>query len=883
MVVPWMAAVLVWAAPASAAGFLAGASVVVTTPPLTTDAAATKAANDTFAAEFSRCPAGLGTTLGNWALQEPFVDLNGNKIWDDQPPEPYCDANGNGRWDGMYTSGGTGDQATGFRDDIEVRAFAISNGGKPVVIASVVQQGIFDFYTDQMRAQLPDALKKYAPHYSGPVPDLVVSANHNESSPDSVGIYGAGQTGLGAGVRSGIDEYFMRYLEAKVAQAAAEAVDSLQPAALYANQQTRPDLFAPPNPDTQLPHDAKVSIHLSRQFPTTVAKTNDDRTAAIDPKLGVLQARDASGKPIFTVMSLAAHNQEMGHANGTGTRHDFSSDWPGYFARTYDAAHGGVSMFLVGDNGSEEDPQSEPATGGGSESDGHTQAQQAVQAQQTGERFASIVSSLADTAVPLAPGAVSLHRQAFCVPLENNAFLALDQAGVFGMRQAYVCTPDGTPVAGAPSGSQQFRTFVSYTDIGPDLQLIANPGEAFPALMLGSPFGKEEESCDRPNPGVPTWHADAPFRFQVGLADDLIGYMIPAWGYYEPQAGVFPTQCTGTPGDDGRDPAGHKHKLETEGVGYTASNSVADHLVGLLDGHKDASARVGNGRYVLDGGTFSHWPTGAVGIMLPAAGATKLDAMSGTLVGAPDVAGVGGRAVDQTGVFMDYDGQPQAAPDITTRGMVVFAANGCVSRRYYVSVFDPLSGTGLGGAASRGQPATVNQNCAHSDGTQDDTNGGSGGGTAGTGSGSSGGGGGAGGTSGSGGAGNGARSGCIDRRRPTLRLGTHPAHVHRGRLTLHGQAGDRGCGKAAGRVQRVTLSIGKRGTKRSRASRCRFIAPGGRVTAPRSCAKPVLLLAKGTRAWRLSVKLPAGRWVARVRAIDAAGNASRTRSVAVHA
>src|SRR5204862_509687 len=115
----------------------------------------------------------------------------------DTPPEPYCDANGNGHWDGIYTSGGGG-PADGKHDDIDVRAVAIGSGtGKPVVYASVVQQGIFDFYTDAIRQLLKD---KY--HVDA---DLVVSADHNESSPDSVGIYGALQTGQGFGLSSDID------------------------------------------------------------------------------------------------------------------------------------------------------------------------------------------------------------------------------------------------------------------------------------------------------------------------------------------------------------------------------------------------------------------------------------------------------------------------------------------------------------------------------------------------------------------------------------------------------------------------------------------------------------------------------------------------------
>src|SRR5581483_7294408 len=90
------------------------------------------------------------------------------------------------------------------------------------------QIGIFDYYTEAARADLKNTY--------GVDADLVVSADHNESSPDSIGLYGALQTPAGVGIRSGIDEYYMSFLEDRIAHAAADAVHNLQPAGLYANQ-----------------------------------------------------------------------------------------------------------------------------------------------------------------------------------------------------------------------------------------------------------------------------------------------------------------------------------------------------------------------------------------------------------------------------------------------------------------------------------------------------------------------------------------------------------------------------------------------------------------------------------------------------------------------
>lgn len=322
-----------------------------------------------------------------------------------------------------------------------------------------------------------------------------------------------------------------------------------------------------------------------------------------------------------------------------------------------------------------------------------------------------MVDAAARHARPLASGRVALHRTDYCVPLENNGFLALYALGDFGQRSTYVCGPNGAPIAPSPVG-RDLRTYSSYADIGPDLQLLAAPGEDFPALMFGSPFGVEDESCNRPNPAVPGWHARAAFRFLVGLADDMLGYLIPAWGFYSSPPELFQdTSGCGLTSDptDSRDPAGHGHKLESESVGPTGSNAAADRLAGLLDREKDPHAHIVDGRYVLADGSLSHWPTGAVAVLA-----------GRELIGFPGVKRVGGRVVDATGVPMDYDGQPQAGPDVLTRGAMTFDTKGCASGRWYVSVFDKVDETKLGPVDQTGDTTPPDQTCSHDDGTQDD-------------------------------------------------------------------------------------------------------------------------------------------------------------------
>jgi hypothetical protein len=211
------------------------------------------------------------------------------------------------------------------------------------------------------------------------------------------------------------------------------------------------------------------------------------------------------------------------------------------------------------------------------------------------------------------------------------------------------------------------------------------------------------------------------------------------------------------------------------------------------------------------------------------------------------VNGVGGRAVDATGEFMDYDGQPQDGPIVITRGMEVFSPAGCVTSRFYVSVFDDLTGTGPGGPVTTGPAGAVNQACGREDGTQDDVS------AAGSGS-------------------QRTTQPCADRRRPRARI--RRVRLAGGRLRLRGRSSDLGCAGAKGRPARVVVSIRRRSGRL-----CRFVGPGGHLGHRRSCTRPLLLLARGTIDWRLSVRLHlrTGRYRVAVRAVDGSGNVSPAR------
>jgi len=629
--------------------FLVGAAKVDVTPP-PFDAAAD-------AAMFPTCPAAVFTGPRIFGLQEPYIDRDGSGFFNYDTDE-YCDANLNGRYDGMYSSGGADHLLEWVHDPIDARAIAIGDGAKWAIVVSVVSIGLFENQTKRMQAEVKAGLP------AGTDVTLVFSADHNESSPDSIGLYGAPDTGEGIGVNSGINDYYMAFLVDRAAEAALEAFRNAVPGRLRVAEALPP---------------ADLPTHLSQNFPTT---NDDGSAAAIDPKLRILQGVTALGAPVFTVLGLSAHNQQVGHASDSKVvtvggqtlrvNRAASGDWPGAFNAYLEGQGIGMPMFLVADNGSIEDPAQQPEV-----------SDVFLQAMRTGVGLGNAVLGALPQAQDLAFGPIVADQIEFCVPLENNLFLAAGEAGLFGDRQLYTnCMPTGRT-------GNEVLTGATVIDVGPDLQFVGHPSESFPALAVGSPWGIEEASCpDRPNPEVPAWHARARHRMEVGLANDLIGYLIPAWGWAT-DPGVAPTTCT-IDESTGKDPAGHKHKLESESVGFTAGNIVANNLAALLDQRPDSVAHIRLGRFVLPDGSLTRRAPGTVGVRLAAPGSTTLDPCADSFIAtSPDP--VNGLTPDQVGGFMDYDGQAQSAPDLLTRGMWAGGTAAAPAARYYVNVYPALA------------------------------------------------------------------------------------------------------------------------------------------------------------------------------------------------
>jgi len=633
-------------------GYLAGAAAVKITPP-----------NTGHRIGNLQCPALIWTGRRIWDYDEPFIDRNSNGEYN--IGEPFCDANHNGRYEGIWISGGVQHHAHSVLSDIWVRTFVVSDGTHIVAVSSVDTLGMFG--TDIEKA------RKLAKAQHANLSELIVSSDHNESSPDPIGIYGPAAQGQSAdfGTTSGVNDYYIDFLTRQIARSVTDALASMKPATLGVLETTAPTIV--PN----LNH-----------WPTTNRK--DDTTAtpppangridAWDPKVHILQARNAStGATIFTAVDYDAHVQNLGHSSDPAISHSITSDWVGYFNHDVEQQQGGTAIYLQGANGSIETPQV-PSR--------HNADEGTIErSQDIGQELAAVTNAALPGAQPLAPGPVGSRRDLFKAPLENQLFLAAFALGLFAHRTLALPPPDTSWPLGRPA----VATEVGVVHIGP-LDLIANPGEAFPALTKGSHWGTDEGCPTRPNPPVPSEHATASYRWDLGLADDMIGYLLPAWGW-DADRTVYVNPLDSCAFNDTSE-GGHHHSLEDESLGPTAGNYVATHLAALLD-RFDGGIRAANapGRYLFADGTLSRRPYVAPfapgGVVSPTQHAIGVVLSSGLVVMIPGVDAAGIYHARAHGVFVDFDGQAQQSADQSTRGVSLVEPGGGypAGRTVFVSVF----------------------------------------------------------------------------------------------------------------------------------------------------------------------------------------------------
>lgn len=625
-----LAAALPGAAAARVARFSVGAAVGDFTPPRSGAVAHDPA--DCVGA------AGRGVYTGRrtFAFEEPYVDAGHSGHYD--AGDPYVDCNADGRWDGNLLGGGGGSPRfyDHVLDQVGARALVVSNGRRTIAVEVVDQEGLFNVYQQRIRQQV--ARDGY--HLDG----IFVSATHDESAPDSLGLSGVNQA------TSSVNPYFVDYLVDRSAQAIERAYRRRRAATIR---------------------------YAEAIEPANLRQCWSSYPFVDDQLMPILQARDRRGRTIATLGDVSQHAETLGFNPDAGQAHAVSSDWPHFFRAALERHYGGVGIEMAGSVGSVESPEvfggaisrvpqrfvDEDHPAGCRTLFGapgkHVALGYRGETRAFGLDLAGAVqNALGRSAHPSRSATIGGARADICVPVDNVLFQAGGLAGVFAARPVYTanCKVRVPPVPNGSTEGTELLSQVATFRIG-DGSFVSVPGEVFPLTYLRSFQGPGDEA--HPGVALPPWlmpHLHTPYRFVDGLAEDMIGYIFPAGN-----AVGIPTATD--PGASGRDRFGCGHSDDSESASAQAGNIVGRALVRLLDAGGQRPERVLRGRYVLPSGRLSRDPLGGPQIKCDV---DRRFHFAGRAVAVWLPAG----AVFRPRAWLSLSGRTQREPDRNTRGYI---------------------------------------------------------------------------------------------------------------------------------------------------------------------------------------------------------------------
>jgi len=124
-----------------------------------------------------------------------------------------------------------------------------------------------------------------------------------------------------------------------------------------------------------------------------------------DPSIPVLRVDGASGTPIATLFSLAAHPTVLGPGNPS-----LSPDYPGAARERVEAQRGGVALFVAGPLGDQQ-PRLPTPTAGPEDLEAHQRS-----ARELGERLGALVVEAAELASPAEDAPVAFSESGYQPP-----------------------------------------------------------------------------------------------------------------------------------------------------------------------------------------------------------------------------------------------------------------------------------------------------------------------------------------------------------------------------------------------------------------------------------------------------------------------------------
>jgi len=453
---------------------------------------------------------------------ETFTDENMDKDW--QASEPYTDLNGNGRFDAVWMFGG-GRAAQGVTTDVEARAMAFIQGDMAIAIVYVDCIGLLAGDMDEIRALVADLNLDH----------VIIGATHAHDGPDTIGLWGPNLT------TTGRQPFVIEKLKAETAAAIREAVTS----AVAARMEIA---------STLLVNDPANPASLTDDF------NKDIRDPVIfDPTLTIARFINTNtNATIGTLVNWADHPEVAHFSESDGQT--LTAHYPHYlrdaveqgvatteskYATTDLAGLGGVTVFVQGALGGQigsirgthpPGPDGMPLT----EQNHEMERALGVNAAAKG------LTALATTGESVTELPLSFKSAVFHARIDNLGFQVQFLLGVLGPHELAGYDPD---LAITDDNTPWLPLRATYLQVGP-LGIITTPGELHPELWVGGYDGADwtwgYPLYDQTKPNLPNFeaapappymrdlvlaHTGVRYPICAGVAEDYIGYIVPAYNY----------------------------------------------------------------------------------------------------------------------------------------------------------------------------------------------------------------------------------------------------------------------------------------------------------------------------------------------------------------
>ncbi|MCB9763149.1 MAG: neutral/alkaline non-lysosomal ceramidase N-terminal domain-containing protein [Alphaproteobacteria bacterium] len=442
---------------------------------------------------------------------DAFLDCGCDQLCPDDAGYPGPDeGEGDDTFQATWMAGfSNGRPAQGVHDELWARTLVLDQGGSRIAIVSLDLVGFFFGDVEAIRADLDPALE---------VDHVLISSTHTHEGPDTMGLWGPR---VGS---SGYQESYVAEVREDVAASIAQAVGAL----------------------TEVDHVVVGAVDPAgahERGQANVQRDSRDPVVIVDA-VNVAAFYDGGGDVIASLVNWGSHPETLSSDNTL-----ISADFVHYLRETVESGArwdsyereglGGVCVYVQGMVGGMMTPLGITVH----DPDGNEwSAASFEKAEALGQIVGEMALDAVEAGETLQDPALSFAAARFQLPVQNIAFEAMFRIGVLP-RDLENFDPDG-PVD--PDDPPEVVTEMDHIALG-DLAMLSIPGELLPEIGIGGYDGSKVGTdlytlVDPNNPNPPDLDAapegpylrermDSPHAWIIGLANDELGYIIPAYDF----------------------------------------------------------------------------------------------------------------------------------------------------------------------------------------------------------------------------------------------------------------------------------------------------------------------------------------------------------------